>query len=109
MIIKRIQLLALVSALITTSASAQGLSSAPLRLDTLVNRLGNNFNEDPKTVGLSIGIVDKGKTYFYNFGTTKVGQQQRPTQQTIYEVGSITKTFVSFILAQAVLEHKVSL
>lgn len=109
MIVKRVQLFALLSAFITTSASAQSLSSAPLRLDTLVNRLGNTFSKDPKTVGLSIGIVDNGKSYFYNFGTTKMGQQQRPTQHTIYEVGSITKTFISFILAQAVLEHKVSL
>ncbi|MBD2705844.1 beta-lactamase family protein [Spirosoma sp. BT702] len=75
----------------------------------MVNRLGTTFSKDPKTVGLSIGIVDHGKSYFYNFGTTTVGQHQPPTQHTIYEVGSITKTFVSFILAQAVLEHKVSL
>jgi CubicO group peptidase (beta-lactamase class C family) len=32
-----------------------------------------------------------------------------PSQNTVYEIGSITKTFVSFYLANAVLEHKVSL
>lgn len=77
--------------------------------DTIVKRLGENFIKNPESVGLSIGIYDNGKTCFYNFGVTEKGKSQIPTQNTIYEIGSITKTFTSTLLAYAVLEKKVKL
>lgn len=80
-----------------------------LIFDTLVNKLGEKFITDKQAVGLSIGVYSNDSAYFYNFGTTQKRKKALPTQNTVYEIGSITKTFVSFILANAVLEHKVSL
>lgn len=78
-------------------------------LDTLVNRLGENFIKNKQAVGLSIGVYNNGTNYFYNYGTTEKGKIKLPTQNTVYEIGSITKAFVSLILANAVIEKKVSL
>lgn len=80
-----------------------------IKLDTLVKRLGETFMKDKQAVGLSIGIYNNGKNYFYNFGTTQKDKILLPTKNTVYEIGSLTKTFVSFILANAVLENKVNL
>jgi CubicO group peptidase (beta-lactamase class C family) len=60
-------------------------------------------------VGLSIGITQNGQTYFYNFGTTEKGKSEVATPNTVYEIGSISKTFTSLLLAHAVLEKRVSL
>src|SRR5215212_566456 len=80
-----------------------------INLDTLVKKLGEKFMTDKQAVGLSIGVYTRGTGYFYNFGTTTKNNTILPTQNTVYEIGSITKTLVSFILANAVLENKVSL
>ena len=77
--------------------------------DSLVKRLGEYFIKNKEAVGLSVGVYNNGKKYFYNYGTIEKGKTQKPTKKTIYEIGSITKTFVSLILANAVIEKKVKL
>ncbi|WP_235998201.1 serine hydrolase [Hymenobacter sp. BT559] len=79
------------------------------RLDTVMQRLGKVFLQQPTRVGLSVGIIENGQTHFYNFGSIEKGMRQLPTAQTVYEIGSITKTFTSLLLAHAVLEKRVNL
>lgn len=77
--------------------------------DAAIQQLGTAFIQEKARVGLSIGIVRNGKTAFYNFGTTEKGKDQLPTQNTIYEIGSISKTFGSLLLARAVVDKKVNI
>lgn len=83
----------------------------PLRskLDSLVEQIVQRYFQDEKAVGLSIGIVQKGTVHFYNYGETKAGNKQLPDSHTMYEIGSITKTFTGILLAQAVLDKKIGL
>ena len=81
----------------------------PVNLDPLVQKIGDDFMQSPQAVGLSVGIYANGKTYCYHFGETEKGNGQLPTQHTVYEIGSITKTFASTLLTYAVLEKKVKL
>lgn len=93
---------------IATGATAQVRQPAS-QPDTAANRLGASYLNTRHLTGLSIGLYDNGKTYFYNFGTTESGVQHLPARTTIYEIGSISKTFTSLLLAHAVLEKKVQL
>lgn len=77
--------------------------------DTLIQRLGADFVESPQAAGLSIGVLNLGKAGFYNFGITDKETNRRPSAATRYEIGSNTKTFVSTLLAHAVLEGKLKL
>lgn len=79
------------------------------RLDSAVEQQGMAFINEKARVGLSIGIVRNGQTSFYNFGTTEKGKSLLPTQNTIYEIGSVTKTVGSLLLAKAVVEKRVRL
>lgn len=83
--------------------------SAQSKLDSVINKLGNDFIKEKEAVGLSIGLLKDGKISYYNFGATSHVNGRLPTENTIYEIGSVTKTFVSFILANAVLEQKLNL
>ncbi|WP_020594708.1 serine hydrolase [Spirosoma panaciterrae] len=74
-----------------------------------IQQLGSAFVQAKGHMGLSIGIIRNGKTAFYNFGTVEKGKNLTPTQNTIYEIGSISKTFGSLLLAKAVLEKRVRL
>lgn len=78
-------------------------------LDKKVESIVQPFMFQTKTVGLSIGVIKEGKTYFYNYGETKKGNGQIPTAKNLYEIGSITKTFTGLLLAKAVTENKIRL
>ena len=60
-------------------------------------------------MGLSIGILKDGKTIFYDYGETAKGNAQLPDQNTIFEIGSISKTFTAILLADAVNSGKIKL
>lgn len=78
-------------------------------LDILINRLGSEYMKTPEAIGLSIAVYHSDQASYYNFGTIEKGTQTLPTPATVYEIGSITKTFVSTLLAFAVTEGKVKL
>ena len=78
-------------------------------IDRVLNESANKFMSDPHSVGLSMGIIKDGQSRTYNFGEVEKGRKNRPSQHTIYELASITKTFTGVLLAQAVVEGKVKL
>ena len=73
-------------------------------IDTLVEE----FIKGKVIKGLSIGIYNKGVSSFFNYGLQSDTTPIPPTSQSIYEIGSITKTFTSAILAQMVLDGKLN-
>lgn len=85
----------------------QNINDAPL--DSLLQEEAGNFLSNPVHVGLTIGILYKGKTRTYHTGTTEKAEQQLPDDNTLYEIGSITKTITGALLAQAVVDKKVNL
>lgn len=89
-----------------TIASDNKLKS---QLDIIVQKATMSFIGDPSKAGLSIGIYSNGKLYYYNYGTTEKGKQSLPTNKTVYEIGSISKTFTGTLLAQAVKDKKVKI
>lgn len=97
---------------VLTMQRVSGQTGSPLvnaQTNTVIQRLGTTFINEKARLGLSIGIVRNGETTFYNFGTTEKGKNQQPTQNTIYEIGSITKTVGSLLLAKAVVEKRANL
>lgn len=86
-------------------------SSNPLKsvTDKKVDTAAKAYIQKANTVGLSIGILKDGKVSLYNYGEVIKSKKRLPTANTIFEIGSITKTFTSTILAYYVNEGKVSL
>jgi len=78
-------------------------------LDSVVQKAAAGYMVNKNVAGFSIGVLYKGKFFTYNFGETKKGTEQLPTKNTVYEIGSVTKTFTGILLAHAVLEGKVKL
>lgn len=80
-----------------------------LVMDRAFQRLGAAFIEAGKADGMSIAVVQNGTTRFYNFGSVSRRELQRPSEHTVYEIGSISKVFTSLLLAHAVVDGKVTL
>lgn len=79
------------------------------RLDSLVDQSVQQYLQDKRAVGISIGILIKDKVCFYNYGETKAGNNKLPGNNTLYEIGSTTKAFTGILLGQAVLDKKMGL
>ena len=78
-------------------------------IDSITAKAAGSFMAGGPRVGLSVGIIKGGRVYTYHFGAKEKGKNTLPTGETIYEIGSLTKTFTSRLLAQAVLEKRVKL
>ena len=75
------------------------------QLDTVARQYISKVN----TVGLAIGILKEGKVQFYAYGETEKENRKLPNEGSIFEIGSITKTFTATLLAYYVNEKKISL
>jgi len=93
------------------TASAPVLNNNPLRdyIDSAVHTYAMIYMHNPQAQSLSIGIYKSGRKYVYNYGEITKGTGVLPGSRTIYQVGSIAKTFIAILLANAVTDKKVSL
>ena len=79
-------------------------------LDSMVERQVRPYIQQSHTSAICIAIISKGKTKYYSYGETKKGNGQLPDpEKTIFEIGSVTKTFTSLLLANAVVHRQVHL
>ncbi len=76
-----------------------------LKIDSIVK----NYMLNADNCGLSIAMVNNGETIYYNYGQTKRGNNELPDNKTIYEIGSVSKTFTGILLGQAINDKKLNL
>lgn len=74
------------------------------QLDTIVYRSIVDYLSNNNTFSVSIGIYNKGYKTTYCYSKEKL-----PNANNYYNIGSVAKTFVAALLAQAVIEKKINL
>jgi CubicO group peptidase (beta-lactamase class C family) len=78
------------------------LTELKAKLDAeLKPRIENPFLAGSKGIGVAVGIYDHGERKIFTYGVAK--------EDSLFEIGSITKTFTGLILSEMVLEKHVSL
>jgi len=80
-----------------------------LKIDADIDDAVRLYIQKSNTVGLSIGIVKDGHVNTYGYGETEKGNRKLPDAYSIFEIGSVTKTFTAAILAWYVNEGKINL
>jgi CubicO group peptidase (beta-lactamase class C family) len=85
------------------------VAADPVPLEAAVRNEGRAWLEQNDGIGLSIGVYVKGQRHFYNFGATRLDGNKVPTEQTVYEIGSIAKTMTGQLLARAIVEGRAAL
>lgn len=86
----------------------QNIQIPPLTAINTIDDIVKPYIDNETTKGLSIGIYKDGKVEFYNYGICSDKNPVLPTENSIYEIGSITKTFTGAVLAEMVAEGKVN-
>jgi D-alanyl-D-alanine-carboxypeptidase/D-alanyl-D-alanine-endopeptidase len=101
---------------ITCNCFAQGehvlqKSDNPMKsaLDSAIDKLVTDYMKWGKRVGISLGVNYKGQSFTYNYGETSPGSGILPSERSVYEIGSITKTFTGLLMAHAITEHRIAL
>lgn len=79
------------------------------KLDSIVDAVVKPYIQNSANAGISIGIVQNNETTFYHYGETKKETASLPNNNTIYEIGSISKTFTGYLLAQSINSKKINL
>jgi CubicO group peptidase (beta-lactamase class C family) len=77
--------------------------------DKKVDTCARGYIQKINTVGLNIAVIKNGIVSRYNYGEAVKGSDQLPISATLFEIGSITKTFTATLLAWYVNEGKMKL
>ncbi|SDG50594.1 Beta-lactamase [Pedobacter terrae] len=87
------------------------LTDNPLRdkLDRAVQVAAADYMANPGTVGLSIAIYQDGRSAIYNYGESTKGTAKLIKATQLFNLGSVAKTFIGIMLAQAVIDKKANL
>ncbi|MEX2232102.1 MAG: serine hydrolase [Cyclobacteriaceae bacterium] len=67
-------------------------------------RVDNGIN-----TGIVVGIIDGDETEFYSYGVKSLDSHEPVDEHSVFEIGSITKTFTGIILADMVIKGKMNL
>lgn len=66
--------------------------------------------ENGTNTGIVVGIIDaSGKTDYYSYGVKSLETKEAVDKNSIFEIGSISKTFTGILLADMLLKNKMSL
>ena len=88
----------------TTTSGAMSTDRAKLIDDLVTPAIKSG-----KHIGLIVGVVDRGRTWTRGYGRKSVSSLEPPGADSIFEIGSITKTFTCAALASMSLSGDVRL
>jgi CubicO group peptidase (beta-lactamase class C family) len=77
------------------------------KLDSTIDYAAKTYLQDSNTNGISIGVYYNGRKYTYNYGKENKGKLA--SADNFYNIGSVAKTFVTTLLAQAAVDKKLNL
>jgi beta-lactamase class C len=96
-----------VSVLLPTSGRAAGSDSASVEM--LVAPEVRPVMERYGVPGMAVGLVIKGQTYVYDYGVASTAAGKPVTSSTLFEIGSVSKTFTATLAAYAQIGGVLSL
>ncbi|HEY4318638.1 MAG TPA: class C beta-lactamase [Herbaspirillum sp.] len=95
------------AALLSGTANAAGLEPAGIKkiVDDAIRPLLQKNN----IPGMAVAVTRNGENYFYNYGVASKQTQQAVNAATLFEIGSISKTFTATLASYAQLDGKLAL
>lgn len=86
-----------------------GTSMAATDLRKVVDSHVGPLMQQQGIAGLSVAVVNKGKVQYFNYGVANKDKQQPVTQDTLFEIGSVSKTFTATLGGYAEASGKLQL
>ncbi|EEW4708329.1 BlaEC family class C beta-lactamase [Escherichia coli] len=92
--------------LITASCST---FAAPQQINDIVHRTITPLIEQQKIPGMAVAVIYQGKPYYFTWGYADIAKKQPVTQQTLFELGSVSKTFTGVLGGDAIARGEIKL
>jgi beta-lactamase class C len=100
----------LAAALLFFGACAQADDSrGQSQLHRVVDEAIGPVMEENNIPGMAVAVTVQGKRYFFNYGIASKESGQKVTEDTIFEIGSISKTFTGILASYAQARGTLSL
>ncbi len=80
-------------ALFSLSASCVAADLSSQQVTSLVKAAIEPLMEQQEIPGMSVAVLYKGRAQFVNFGVADLESRRRVTENTLFELGSVSKTF----------------
>ncbi|MEM6720590.1 MAG: serine hydrolase domain-containing protein [Bacteroidota bacterium] len=81
----------------------------PTKIEAAVENRAQLFLQDARISSVSINIYADGKFFSNHFGELDKGKGNTPTDSTLYEIASVTKTMTGYLVAKAIHDKKIAL
>ncbi|MGZ9709546.1 class C beta-lactamase [Glaciimonas sp. GNP009] len=98
--ISRIKILYFLSFFLANSSFAAGNAEQATIKDVVDNAVAPLIQKY-SIPGMAIAVTINGESYFYNYGVASKETQQRITNKTLFEIGSLSKTFTATLASYA--------
>lgn len=85
------------------------IESNTYKITQLIDSVAAEMVKDSLINATSIAVFYNGNEYIQHDGELEKGKGNTPTNNTIYEIGSLSKVLTGTLIAQAVLEQKINL
>ncbi|WP_421247116.1 FOX/MOX family class C beta-lactamase [Aeromonas jandaei] len=100
-----LSLLTLGSLLISSFASA----AQDVPLATIVDGTIQPVLKEYRIPGMAVAVLKDGKAHYFNYGVANRESGQRVSEQTLFEIGSVSKTYTATLGAYAVVKGGIGL
>lgn len=94
---------------ITSAPTVLGAAEAPEKLSTTVELTVRPLLAQHDVHGIAVGVTADGQQYFFNYGVASKEAQTPVTQDTLFEIGSISKTFAAMLVTYGAATGRLSL
>lgn len=81
----------------------------PKQLQQIVNAAVTPVMQQYQIPGMAVAITYQGQASYFNFGVASLAQQAPVTSDTIFELGSVSKTFNALLAGYAIDQGKIEL
>ncbi|WP_442965767.1 class C beta-lactamase [Pseudomonas sp. Root329] len=88
---------------------ATGQCVAQDQIETVVNAAVRPVMQAQAVPGIAVAVTVNGKPHYFNYGVASKESAQPVTENTLFEIGSVSKTFTATLAAYAQATGKLSL
>ncbi|WP_216356444.1 serine hydrolase [Janthinobacterium sp. GW460W] len=104
------KLAAIVTGMTLVLAACKPAATAPAHdIPAAMRQTATTLLQSQLLHATSIAVVYRGKEFILHQGELETGKANPPDDTTLYEIGSVSKTFAGLLLASAVLDGKAAL
>lgn len=96
-------------ALILGAAPCIAATPSDQQLETLVNATVGPVMQQQNIAGLVVAISQNGQQHYFNYGVASKEDRKPVSQDTLFEIGSVSKTFTATLGGYALASGKLSL